>query len=95
MRILINENQLRNIINEGYIKLSSDDMKQIDAVVPMLVDALSGEYLGDGKYKHITGIISNSADGTNTITNIYIGNNLDELNTYAILKMSVINVLFK
>ena len=89
-RLRITENEKKNIlklyglINEGFIKLSSEDMKQIDAVVPMLVDALSGEYLGDGKYKHITGIISNSADGTNTITNIYIGNNLDELNTYAI-----------
>lgn len=85
MRILISENQLRDIISEGFIKLSSDEMKQIDAIVPMLVDALSGEYLGDGKYKHITGIISNSADGTDIVTNIYIGNNLDEkvLNAYA------------
>lgn len=83
MRILINENQLRNIINEGFIKLSSEEMNQIDAVVPMLVDALSKEYLGDGKYKHITGFISNSADGTEIVTNIYIGNNLDELNAYA------------
>lgn len=85
MRILISEDQLSNIINEGFIKLSSDEMKQIDAVVPMLVDALSGEYLGDGKYKHITGLISNSADGGHITTNIYIGNNLDEkvLNAYA------------
>ena len=90
-RLRITENEKKNIlklyglINEGFIKLSSEDMKQIDAVVPMLVDALSGEYLGDGKYKHITGIISNSVDGTNTVTNIYIGNNLNEkvLNAYA------------
>lgn len=84
MKILINQNQLR-VINEGFIKLSSEDMKQIDVVVPMLVDALSEEYLGDWKYKHIIQIITNSADGTNVVTNIYVGNNLnnDLLNSYA------------
>jgi len=78
MKIIINENQLRNIINEGFIKLTPYLRDSIEYIVPMVTEVLSGEYLGDGQFKYITTIYTKSADGENIGIGIGVGNNVNE-----------------
>jgi len=78
MKIIINENQLRNIINEGFIKLTPYLRDSIEYIIPMVAEVLSGEYLGDGQFKYITTIYTKSADGENIGIGIGVGNNVNE-----------------
>jgi len=81
MKIIINENQLRNIINEGSIRLTYKERQQVEKMLPNIIKVIKGEDLGEGNFKKIGVISGQSANGNNWLeTTIYVGVNIEESN---------------
>jgi hypothetical protein len=73
MKIIINENQLKNIINEGSIRLTYKERQQVEEMLPKIIEVIGGEDLGAGNYKEIGVIDGVLANGDFLKTTIYVG----------------------
>ena len=83
MKILINEDQLSDIINEGSIRLTYNERQQVEEMLPKIIEVIKGKDLGENdgsianfnNFKKIGLINGISADGSTLQTTIYVGNN--------------------
>ena len=73
MKILINENQLRNIINEGSIRLTYKERQQVEEMLPKIIEVIKGKDLGVGEFEEIGVIDGILANGDFLQTTIYVG----------------------
>jgi hypothetical protein len=73
MKIIINENQLRSVINEGSIRLTYKERQQVEEMLPKIIEVIGGEDLGAGNYKEIGVIDGVLANGDFVKTTIYVG----------------------
>lgn len=75
MKILINEDQLRNIINEGSIRLTPSERQQVEEMLPKIIEVISGKDLGYDNFVKVGVIDGILADNKHKIsTTIYVGN---------------------
>lgn len=73
MKILINENQLSNIINEGSIRLTPSERQQVEEMLPKIIEVIKGKDLGVGEFEEIGVIDGVLANGDFLQTTIYVG----------------------
>jgi hypothetical protein len=68
--------KLVDIIKEGTLQLTSDERRQVEEILPNIVDVVSGKYLGDNNGVKVGVIKFTSADGTPGEVEIIVGNDL-------------------
>lgn len=83
MKILINEDQLSDIINEGSIRLTPSERQQVEDILPKAIEVITGKDLGSstgwwGAFKKIGTIRAVSADGEKILIDIFVGNNISD-----------------
>lgn len=83
MKILINEDQLSDIINEGSIRLTPSERQQVEDILPKAIEVIAGKDLGSstgwwGAFKKIGTIRAVSADGEKILIDIFVGNNISD-----------------
>jgi hypothetical protein len=77
MKIIINENQLRSVINEGSIRLTYKERQQVEEMLPKIIEVIGGEDLGAGNYKEIGVVRGVLANGNFLKTTVYVGVNIE------------------
>jgi hypothetical protein len=73
MKIIINENQLRSVINEGSIRLTYKERQQVEEMLPKIIEVIKGKDLGVGNFEEIGVIDGVLANGDFLKTTIYVG----------------------
>lgn len=64
------------MIKEGIISLTPEERSQVEDLIPDIIEAISGDYIGDNMQLEIGEIDAISADKTPIKVKIYVGNNL-------------------
>ena len=73
MKIIINENQLMSVINEGSIRLTYKERQQMEEMIPKIIEVIKGKDLGVGNFEEIGVIDGVLANGDFLKTTIYVG----------------------
>lgn len=64
------------MIKEGIISLTPEERNQVEDLIPDIIEAISGGYIGDNRQLEIGEIDALSADKTPIKVKIFVGNNL-------------------
>lgn len=64
------------MIKEGIISLTPEERNQVEDLIPDIIEAISGDYIGDNRQLEIGEIDALSADKTHIKVKIFVGNNL-------------------
>jgi hypothetical protein len=67
-------------LKEGTIQLTSDERRQVDAMLPKIINMIAGDYLGDNKMFLVGEFNGISADKSPIKVKIYVGNDMNYKN---------------
>ncbi len=73
--------KLENILQEGTLQLTSDERSQVENMLPDILKAVSGKYIGDNMAREIGVINAISADKTPIKVKVFVGNDLSQQNS--------------
>jgi hypothetical protein len=74
--------KLINILKEGRIYLTADETRQIEEMIPGIIDAIKGGWISKNDYKEVGQINYESADKTPGSVKIYIANDYPNAGGY-------------
>jgi hypothetical protein len=74
---IITESQYTKLLNEGTIQLTSDERRQVNSMLPKIINMIAGDYLGDNRMFLIDEFKGISADKSPIKVKIYVGNDMN------------------
>ena len=77
---IITESQYNKLLKEGTIQLTSDERRQVDDMLPKIINIIAGNYLGDNRQREVGEFNGISADKSPIKVKIFVGNDMSEKN---------------